>query len=315
MNSKSIFAIHEEIERFVESALIHPKIIVVYGPTACGKTGLSLDIAKFLESEVISADSRQIYRNMDIGTWKVTPEEMGDIPHHMISIIDPDTVYSMVDYANAALPIVENLQAWGMIPILCGGTGLYIDSILYEMEYPDTPPDWKYRGELEAIREKYGDQYLWNMLSQVDPSYAKTLDISNYRYVMRGLEVIRATGRSKLESVGTKKLRFSPLMITPYDDTYRSGLYERIDLRVEWMFTSGLVSEVESLRQKYLDTSPGLRTIGYKEVVAYLNGEMPLEESIRLIQQHNRNYAKRQVTWNKKYANISYTEGSPSIVG
>jgi tRNA dimethylallyltransferase len=294
-----------KIEQFLESETPLEKIIVIYGPTACGKTGLSLDIAKFLKSEIISADSRQIYRCMDIGTGKVTPEEMGSVPHHMLSIIDPDTVYSMVDYANAALPIVKSLQARWKIPILCGGTGLYIDSVLYEMDYPDTPPDWIYRKELEDLREQYGDHHLWDMLSEVDPEYANTLDISNYRYVMRGLEVIRATGRSKLESVGKKKLRFSPLMITPYDDSLRPELYERINARVVWMYSSGLIEEVKWLRKNYSDMSPGLRTIWYKEVVSYLTWDITLDESIQLVQQHNRNYAKRQVTWNKKYNDLS----------
>lgn len=144
----------------------------------------------------------------------------------------------MVDFAREALPITQRILHAGKIPILCGGTGLYIDALLFEMEYPDTPPDWAYREHLEMIRREEGNLALWNMLFEVDPTYAQELSPENYRYVMRGLEVIRETGRSKRESKNTKNLRFSPLFLTPYDDTCRPVLYERIDERVEKMFNS-----------------------------------------------------------------------------
>ena len=296
-----------DIISYIERETLLPKVIVVYGPTACGKSGLAIDIALSLQShgysaEVISADSRQIYRGLDIGTGKITKGEMWGIRHHMLDIIDPSEIYSMVDFRKwvDALDIWKNTE---IIPILCGGTGLYIDAVLYDMDYPDTPPDWIYRDAMEVLRQKEWNEYLWNMLHAIDPDYANELEIGNYRYVMRGLEVIRATGRSKREAEGSKKLRFSPFFITPYIDSVenRTELYTRIDKRVEWMFNYWLIEEVVYYTYIYSDECPGLRTIGYKEVCAYLRDETTLEEAQALVAQHSRNYAKRQITWNKKY--------------
>lgn len=282
-----------------------PKIIIIYGPTACGKTALSIDIARYLNTEIISADSRQVYRYMDIGTGKVTPEEMNGVVHHMIDVIDPSVKFSMVDFTTMALPIVDSISRKWKIPILCGGTWLYIDGVLYDMEYPDTPPDWEYRNELENIRLTEGNQVLWNMLYAVDPAYAVELSVGNYRYVMRGLEVLRATGRSKRESKWKKTLRFSPLFVTPYTDSERAELYLRINKRVQGMYENWLLEEVRYIIDNFNSHCPGLETIGYKEVVDYIEWRITLSESISLVQQHSRNYAKRQVTWNKKYEIIA----------
>jgi tRNA dimethylallyltransferase len=297
------------LDHYIELVTPLPKIIVIYGPTACGKTALSLEIAGYLGSEIISADSRQIYRSLDIGTGKIMESEMQWIPHHMIDIIDPSETYSMVDFRKD----VDALWLFGSdektrkpanIPILCGGTGLYIDAILYDMDYPANPPDWGYREELEMIRVKEWNQKLWEMLYDVDPEYARGLEIGNYRYVMRGLEVMRDTGKSKRESYNTKTPRFSPIFLTPYTDSEenRKELYTRIDARVEKMFDDWLIEEVWYTTNKYNSHCPGLATIGYKEVVEYLEWIHTLEETIALVSQHSRNYAKRQITWNKKYA-------------
>ena len=291
----------QAIDIFSQKETELPKIIVIYGPTACGKTALSIEVAKHIQSEIISTDSRQIYRYMDIGTGKITPEQMNWIPHHMIDIIDPSEVFSVVDFIKIALPIIDRIQKEGKIPILCGGTGLYIDGILYEMEYPDTPPNWGYREELEKIRIEKWNQELWNMLNQVDPNYANTLEVDNYRYVMRWLEVIKETGRSKFESIWKKTPRFSPLFITPYSDTNRQQLYNTIDQRVSEMFYTWLISEIEYIIEVFTSKCPGLTTIGYREIVEALEWKTTLEEAKSLIQQRSRNYAKRQVTWNKRY--------------
>lgn len=291
------------IEAYRDQESMLPKIIVIYGPTASGKTDLALDIAEYLSSEIISADSRQIYRGLDIGTGKILPDEMQGIPHHMLDVIDPSQAFSMVDFANMSLPIISDLQKRGKIPILCWGTGLYIDAILYAMEYPDTPPDWAYRESLEKIRNEEGNQKLWDMLYEVDPEYASELSPGNYRYVMRGLEVIRDTGRSKRESKNTKRPRFFPFFLTPYDDSGREILYERINNRVKRMFASWLLEEVRYNMSVFNSHCPGLKTIGYKEVVEHIEGKHTLEETIALVAQHSRNYAKRQITWNKRYAN------------
>ncbi|MBC7503801.1 tRNA (adenosine(37)-N6)-dimethylallyltransferase MiaA [Candidatus Gracilibacteria bacterium] len=289
------------VDEFIRSETEFPKVIVIYGPTACGKTDLSLDVAQYIQSEIISTDSRQIYRYMDIGTGKIKSEEMRNIPHHMIDVINPNEIFSVVEFVNMALPIIETIHSRGAIAILCGGTGLYIDGLLYEMAYPDTPPDWDYRAELETIRLTIGTKELWNMLERVDPEYAHTLDPGNYRYVMRGLEVMRQTGESKLESKGKKNPRFSPLFLTPYDDINRPDLYKNINKRVDEMFDYGLIQEVENNTMLFSSHCPGLMTIGYREVVDALEGNMTLVAAKVLIQQRSRNYAKRQITWNKRY--------------
>lgn len=296
--------IQEDLDIFIQSHTDLPKIIVIYGPTACGKTALSIDIAKYLGSEIVSTDSRQIYKHMDIGTGKITQDEMQWIPHHMIDIIEPSERFSVVEYVNLALPIIQEIENRWKIPILCGGTGLYIDGILYEMGYPDTPPDWEYRKELEATRQEKWNQEIWNMLEKIDPGYAHELEVDNYRYVMRWLEVIRETGRSKLESKWKKSPRYAPFFITPYHDSERKILYENIDNRVAGMFDTWLIQEIEYIISIYGSKCPGLTTIGYREIVDALEWKTTLEAAKSLVQQRSRNYAKRQVTWNKKYINI-----------
>lgn len=297
----------ESLKKYLDSETPLPKIVVIYGPTACGKTGLSLEVAHAIGAywytpHIISADSRQIYRGLNIGTGKITEAEMGRIPHHMIDIIDPNEKYSMVDFRRDA----DTLSIWNkeaIVPIICWGTGLYIDAILYDMDYPENPPDWKYREELEEIRQKEWNEALYKMLEAVDPEYAQELEVGNYRYVMRGLEVIRDTGKSKRESHGTKKLRFSPLFLTPYTDSEenRKKLYSNIDARVTWMFKSWLLEEVRYNIDTFTSHCPGLTTIGYREVVEHFEWLHTLDETIALVAQHSRNYAKRQITWNKRY--------------
>jgi tRNA dimethylallyltransferase len=294
-------SIQESLDIFIHSNTNLPKIIVIYGPTACGKTALSIDIAKYVNSEILSTDSRQIYKYMDIGTGKITQDEMQWIPHHMIDIIEPNERFSVVEYVNLALPIIQEIHNKWKIPILCWGTGLYTDGILYQMGYPDTPPDWEYRNELEVIRQKKWNQELWNMLEEIDPEYAHELEADNYRYVMRWLEVMKETGRSKLESKWKKTARFSPFFITPYNDSERKTLYENIDARVSGMFDTWLLQEIEYIISEYTSKCPGLTTIWYREVVDALEWNISLEEAKSLVQQRSRNYAKRQITWNKKY--------------
>ena len=174
-----------------------PKLLVIYWPTACGKTALTVELAKLYEGEVISADSRQIYRGMNIGTGKITPDEMQGIPHHMLDIRDISESYSVGEYAPEVKHIISEIHARGKLPILSGGTWLFIDAVVGNFSLPETAPDWEYRAELEKIRETEWEQKLWDMLFAIDPDYAPLLDPRNYRYVMRGLEVFRATGSQR----------------------------------------------------------------------------------------------------------------------
>lgn len=277
-----------------------PKLIIIYGPTGCWKTTLSLEIANKIQSEIISVDARQIYQWLDIGTGKITALEKWNIPHHMIDIIDPSLEYSAGDFRRDARKIIETIHTKWKIPVLCGGTGLYIDTLVYDFSLPWAPPDMQLRDELETFRLENGNEALWKKLHDIDPAYANMLHINNYRYVMRGIEVMLQTGISKLH---TKDERISPyniLFITPFDGN-RDALYEKINHRIDQMFTDGLIEEVEHLLKNTSKDVPGLNTIGYREVIDYLDGNISLERCKELVKQHNRNYAKRQLTWNKRY--------------
>lgn len=287
-------------------------VIVIYGPTGSGKTALSLEVAELIGSEIISVDARQVYRGLDIWTGKITEQEKKWIPHHMLDVVDVTEPFSVVDYRNMASWILQDIQNQWKNPILCGGTWLYLDSLIYERDYMGEKPDTTRRDELEAFREESGNQALWNMLHDMDPTYADMLHVNNYTYIIRGIEIFEKTGKSKLESSHWQKLLYPTLFLTPYTDSPedRSILYARINERIEKMFFSWLIEETRyildnlSLWMSLICNNshcPWLVTIGYREVVQYLKWELSLAECISLVQQHNRNYAKRQITWNKKY--------------
>jgi len=288
-----------KIEHFLASPDAQ-KLIVVYGPTACWKTALGIEIAKKLNSEIISTDSRQIFQYLNIGTGKVTKEEMQDIPHHMIDIIPPNTSYSVGEYVKTARIHMEHIWKQGKIPILVWGTGLYIDALVYDFQIPKTPENTTVRTSLQEELQKYGKEYLHNKLAYLDPIAANSIHPNNTRYVMRALEVFLETGRSKYAKP-EKKLIHPTLFLTPYDGS-RPQLYEKINTRILEMFENGWIEEVENILQKwYHSTDFGLQTIGYQEIIAYLQWKYTLEECIALVQQKNRNYAKRQLTWFRKY--------------
>ena len=291
----------DKVDTFLATPSLLPKIIIIYGPTACGKTGLSIELAKYLKTEIIGADSRQIYRYMDIGTGKVTSEEMQWIPHYMIDIRNPDEEYSVGAYQKDVFPIIQNIQGRGKVPILCWGTGLYLDSVAFHFDIPPMEPDWEYRDSLDKIRLEKWNEYLWNKLFVLDSEYAKTIHPNSHHAVIRALEVLEKTGKSKSELRVKNDPLFDVLFLTPYDGD-RARLYERINARIEEMFSQGLVDEVKDILSKwYAPDCKGLTTIGYKEVLEYLDGKCPLSETKAKIQQGNRNYAKRQLTWFKKY--------------
>lgn len=294
---------NKKIEEFLQKKSELPKLLVIYWPTASGKTGLSIEIAKQFNSEIIWADSRQIYKYLDIWTGKITEEEKEGIPHNMIDIINPDENYSVWEYKKQVIPLIEEINSRWKLPILCWGTWLYIDSIIYNFSVPEIEPNWELRKELEQIRLERWNEYLWNILNEIDPEYASELHPNNYRYVERAIEVKKTTGKSKKELKAKENKIFDYLLISP-DYSDRERLYNKINSRIDEMFNWWLIDEVKYiLNLWYKKDCFWLNTIGYKEIVGYLNSEITLDEAINLVKQHNRNYAKRQITWFNKYNN------------
>ena len=290
----------KDLKKFLEKKSEKNKIIVIYWPTACGKTDLSIKIAKFLNSEIISTDSRQIFKWLDIWTGKVTEEEKEGIIHHMIDIIEPNQEYSVWEFKKEAEKIIKNIFRKWKIPILCWGTWLYIDSLIYDFKIPKVPADPILREKLEEERIKFWNEFIWKKLQEIDPDYASELHPNNYRYVIRALEVKILTWKSKKEFREEKNLKYDTFFITPYDWN-REKLYEKIDLRIKSMFGNWLLEEVRNLLTKYKKTDFWMQTIWYKEIIDFFEWKLNFDDCVALVQKHNRNYAKRQLTWFRKY--------------
>ncbi|MDD5769518.1 MAG: tRNA (adenosine(37)-N6)-dimethylallyltransferase MiaA [Candidatus Gracilibacteria bacterium] len=292
---------NQKLKDFLNKKSDLQKIIVIYGPTACGKTGFGIEIAKSINSQIISTDSRQIYKYLNIGTGKATLEEMSGIKHYMMDIINPDENYSVGEFKKQAENIILKMQKNGKIPILVGGTGLYIDSLIYDFNIPEVPADIELRKNLELEAQKYGNDFIYDKLLEIDRDYALELHPNNLNYIIRALEVKILTGKSKKDFRSEKKLKYETLFLTPFNGD-REALYNKINLRVSKMFDDGLIDEIKNiLNMGYTKTDFGFKTIGYKEVLDYLDGQISLEKCINLVKQFNRNYAKRQLTWFGKY--------------
>jgi len=289
-----------KLNNFLRKKTNNKKIIVIYWPTASWKTALSIDIAKKLNTEIISTDSRQIFKEMDIGTAKITEKEMQWVKHYMIDIIYPNEDYSVAEFKNEADKIINKLIWEWKIPILAWWTGLYIDSLIYDFKIPKVPADWELRKKLEKEAEKFWKEYLYKKLQKLDPNYAKTLHPNNLQYVIRALEIKLLTWKSKSEFIQEKIPKYDILFLTPYDWN-REKLYDRINARVELMFEQGLLDEVKNLLKRYKKDDFWLKTIWYAEVIEYLDWKISLEEAKEKIKQNSRNYAKRQLTWFRKY--------------
>ena len=290
----------EDLKKFLEKKSDKNKIIVIYWPTACGKTDLSIKIAKFLNSEIISTDSRQIFKWLDIWTGKVTEEEKKGIIHHMIDIVEPNQEYSVWEFKKEAEKIIKNIFKKWEIPILCWGTWLYIDSLIYDFKIPKVPADPILREKLEDERIKFWNEFIWKKLQEIDPDYAPELHPNNYRYVIRALEVKILTWKSKKEFREEKNLKYDTFFITPYDWN-REKLYKKIDLRIKSMFENWLLEEVKDLLTKHKKTDFWMQTIWYKEIIDFFEWKLSFDDCVALVQKHNRNYAKRQLTWFRKY--------------
>ncbi len=292
--------IKEKLKKFLNKKSDKQKIIVVYWPTASWKTVLSIKIAKLLDTEIISTDSRQIFKNMDIGTAKITKDEMDWVKHHMIDIIEPNIEYSVWEFKQEAEKIINKLFSENKIPVLAWWTGLYIDSLIYDFNIPKVPADWKLREKLELEAKNFGNEFLYKKLQKLDPDYAKTLHPNNIQYVIRALEIKLLTWKSKSEFIQQKISKYDILFLTPYDKN-REVLYDRINKRVDLMFEQWLQQEVINLLKKYDKNDFWLKTIWYSEVIEYLDWMIDLNQAKEKIKQNSRNYAKRQLTWFRKY--------------
>lgn len=277
------------------------KVVVICGPTASGKTALSIELAKKIGGEVVSCDSMQIYKDMDIGTAKPTIEEMQGIKHYMIDILSPDERYSVADYKVQAKKAIREIIEKGKTPIVVGGTGLYVDSLIYEIEYPNIQFDEKYRTKLEKQVEEKGLEELYKKAEEIDPEAIQKISKNDKKRILRILEIYHATGKNKTEQEKKSREKEPEFDYLVYGlNMPREKLYKKIDLRVDVMIKQGLIEEVEKVYKKYRKFPTAMQGLGYKEVVEYLNNNLTKEEMIDKIKQETRRYAKRQMTWFRK---------------
>lgn len=291
------------------------KVIVICGPTASGKTALSIELAKTINGEIVSADSMQIYDEMSIGTAKPDKEEMQGIKHYLIGNISPTRRYSVSDYKSDAIQAINEIVQNGKMPVVVGGTGLYVNSLIYGIDYPEIETDLEYRAELEKIANEEGLEYLYKKAKEIDEEAMKNISINDKKRIIRVLEIYKETGKTKTQiELESRKNG------VPYDyhvfaiNMLREILYDRINRRVDIMLEKGLIDEVKQLYKKYgeqLCTS--VQGIGYKEVIDYLNGKYTKEEMTEKIKLETRRYAKRQLTWFKKIPNIIWLDGLNDI--
>ena len=283
-------------------------LIVVAGPTASGKTSLAIDIAKTLDGEIVCADSMQIYKYMDIGTAKATRDEQAQCPHHLMDIVEPDCEFSVADYTELAHKTISDIVSRGKTPIMCGGTGLYIDSVVNDVEFGEFENDYTLRRELEELAKKEGSQRLIDMLSEFDPLSAKKLHPNNLKRIIRAIEFYKVSGIPISEHQHMTKLKESRYNAVEFIiDRERYELYDRINRRVDIMMDEGLADEVKTLIDRgYSPELNSMQGIGYKELIAYFNGKSTLDEAVDAIKQNSRRYAKRQLTWFRRNENIHW---------
>ena len=274
-------------------------LIILTGPTAVGKTALSLSLARRLNGEIISADSVQVYRGMDIGSAKIRPEEMQGIPHHLIDVLDPDEPFDVVRFQQMARASIREIASRGKIPIVTGGTGFYIQALLKDVSFEEEDDSADYRILLERMAAAGEGAVLYEKLRQVDPVSAESIHPNNHKRVIRALEFYEKNGYPISQHNAAQRERFSPYRYCYFVLTMpRAELYARIDRRVDEMMEDGLLDEVRTLRERgYGPDLSSMHAIGYRELQAYLDGACPLEEAVRLIRRNTRHFAKRQMTW------------------
>ncbi|MCI8662672.1 MAG: tRNA (adenosine(37)-N6)-dimethylallyltransferase MiaA [Hungatella sp.] len=296
-------------------------LIVLTGPTAVGKTGLSIELAGALGGEIISADSMQVYRHMNIGSAKVTREEMKGIPHHLIDVLEPTEDFNVVIFQKMAKEALTRIYERGRIPVIAGGTGFYIQSLVYDIDFTENDSDLSLRRELEMAASGKGPEYIHQMLREIDPVSAEQIHANNIKRVIRAIEFYKKTGRRISEHNQTERRKQ-----TPYDLFYyvlnidRKVLYERIDRRVDEMIKQGLVEEVKHLAGLGCTRDMvSMQGLGYKEILDYLEGRCSLDEAVYTIKRDTRHFAKRQITWFKRERDVRWLnweefEGSPKRI-
>ncbi|CDE96289.1 tRNA dimethylallyltransferase [Clostridium sp. CAG:567] len=287
-----------------------PKVIVICGPTASGKTSLSIEVAKKIDGEIISCDSMQIYKDMNIGTAKPTVEEMQGIPHYMLDFVLPSERYSVADFKEAATDRIEDILKREKVPIIVGGTGLYVDALTKNITYPEIEIDLEYRKQLEELIKENGLESLYEEAKKIDEKAMQTISKNDKKRIMRVLEIYHQTGKTKTQLESESRLSPPPYEYIVFAiNMEREKLYERINKRVDIMIDQGLIEEVEALTKKYEEFPTAMQGLGYKEVVSYLKKEITKEEMIEKLKMETRRYAKRQLTWFRKDENIKWIDG------
>ena len=284
-----------------------PKILCVVGPTASGKTDYAVELALKCGGEVVSCDSMQIYKHMDIGTAKPTADEMKGVKHHMIDIIEPNESFSVARFSEMARECIDDILLRGKMPVLCGGTGLYFDSTINNINFIQMDTDEEYRKYLESAAKEFGNEYVYKILKRVDEESDESIHPNNLKRVIRALEIYKTTGKKKseLDKEQLSEPLYEPEITGLMRD--REVLYDRINKRVDIMMEKGLVEEVSELIKMGIDTeATSMQAIGYKEIIEYLDGKTSLSDAVDKIKRESRRYAKRQLTWFKRNEKIHW---------
>ena len=285
-------------------------LIILTGPTAVGKTKASIGLANAIGGEIISADSMQVYRHMDIGSAKITKEEMADVPHYLIDVLEPEEEFHVVRFQQMAKAAMADIYSRGKIPIIVGGTGFYIQALLYDIDFTENEGDSVYREKLEALAKEKGAAYLHGQLAMVDPKSAEEIHANNIKRVIRALEFYHQTGQKISEHNERERQKESPYQFCYFVlNDRRECLYERIDQRVDQMIRNGLVQEVQTLKERGCTKQMvSMQGLGYKEIFSYLEGDCSLEEAVYIIKRDTRHFAKRQLTWFKRERDVIWVQ-------
>lgn len=287
----------------------HP-LVILTGPTAVGKTALSIALAKGIGGEIISADSMQVYRHMDIGSAKITPEEMAGVPHHLIDVLEPDQEFNVVVFQKLAKRAAAEIDGRGHIPILVGGTGFYIQALLYDIDFTENDEDTALRRSLEELAQREGSEALYERLRAVDPESCESIHAHNIKRVIRAIEFYEKTGKKISEHNREQRQNESPYNFAYFVLTdSRDRIYHRIDERVDLMMAQGLLEEVRVLRESGCRKDMvSMQGLGYKELLSYLEGEISLDEAVYLIKRDTRHFAKRQLTWFRREKEVTWID-------